>query len=138
MGEEKWRQLGCSCLHVHTIGRLRRGDVRDSGVDGCRHERSLGIRRIPHRPESGAAQSCQDRTARLHHERHRGEYLAMYHLYVKPSGFADISDYPLNLEFFPDYAYLGEFSAKPDVDGRKYVNGAWVWGGTEPEFVRKR
>lgn len=62
----------------------------------------------------------------------------MYHLYVKPSGFADISDYPLNLEFFPDYVYLGEFSAKPDVDGRKYVGGAWVWGGSEPEFVRKR
>jgi hypothetical protein len=61
-----------------------------------------------------------------------------YHLYVKPGGFADISEYPLSLDIFPDYAYLGEFAAKPDVDGKRYVDGAWVRGDREPEHLENR
>jgi hypothetical protein len=61
-----------------------------------------------------------------------------YHLYVKPSGFADVSEYPLSLDVFPDYAYLGEFPTMPDVGGKRYVDGAWVRGSKVPEHVERR
>jgi len=63
-----------------------------------------------------------------------------FHLYVKPDGRADISEYKLNLTAgpFQGYQYLGEFDKKPDVDGKKYVNTRWVYGGVEPEYVWER
>jgi hypothetical protein len=60
-----------------------------------------------------------------------------YHLYVNSNGYGSISEYPLNPEIFPEYAYLGEFSAKPDIDGKRYVDGSWVWAG-EPVYLTKR
>jgi hypothetical protein len=63
-----------------------------------------------------------------------------FHLYVKPDGSADISEYKLNLELGPfrGYQYLGESETKPDVDGKKYVNTRWEWGSVEPEYVWQR
>jgi len=61
-----------------------------------------------------------------------------YHVYVKPDGFADVSEYALHLPIFPGYVYLGEVADKPDLAGKKYVNGAWVWGFGEPEYESKR
>jgi hypothetical protein len=61
-----------------------------------------------------------------------------FHIYVKPDGFPDISEHLLVLDGFPGYVYLGEVAAKPDIDGKRYVNGSWVWGGSEPESVIRR
>jgi hypothetical protein len=63
-----------------------------------------------------------------------------FHLYVKPDGFPDILPYELKLDsgLYPGYRYLGESAEKPDVGFKKYVNGQWVWGGSEPEYISKR
>ena len=61
-----------------------------------------------------------------------------YHIYVKADGFSETMQYPLELRLFPGYTYLGEVEVKPDIDGKKYVNGEWVWGGSEPESVIRR
>lgn len=61
-----------------------------------------------------------------------------YHVYVNSGGFADISELPLDADVFPDHQYLGAFDAKPDVDGKRYVDGHWVRGSSEPEYIGKR
>jgi hypothetical protein len=61
-----------------------------------------------------------------------------FYIYVKPDGFPDITDYELNLELFPGYRYLGVNAEKPDFGNKKYVNGMWVWGGSEPEYLSQR
>ena len=61
-----------------------------------------------------------------------------YHLYAQPDGTPDVSTYPLNLELFPGYRYLGEFTEKPDVSGKRYQDGQWVRSAAEPEYVEQR
>lgn len=62
-----------------------------------------------------------------------------YHLYVKPDGYPDVTEFKYGLELLPGYRYVGEFAERPtEFDGRKYVNGRWVWGGSEPEYVFQR
>jgi hypothetical protein len=63
-----------------------------------------------------------------------------YHIYVKPDGFASIVGYQLDLTLppFAGYRYLGDSDVKPDIDGKKYINGGWGWGGSEPQYVQQR
>lgn len=62
-----------------------------------------------------------------------------YFLYAKPDGSPDISDWQLDLNFFPGYQFIGQYEAKPDfVENKKYVNGQWVWGLSEPEYSVNR
>jgi hypothetical protein len=61
-----------------------------------------------------------------------------YFLYAKPDGYPDIAVSKLDLSIFPGYEYLGEHETLPNVVGKKYRNGVWVWGGVEPEYEFKR
>jgi hypothetical protein len=61
-----------------------------------------------------------------------------YHVYVKDDGFSSVTDHELDLNEFPGWRYLGATDTKPDVDGKKWLNGRWIWGGSEPEYIRER
>jgi hypothetical protein len=61
-----------------------------------------------------------------------------YHLYVKPDGYADITEFKVDPALLPGYTYVGEITDKAKYDSKRLVNGEWVWGGSEPEFVWRR
>jgi hypothetical protein len=62
----------------------------------------------------------------------------LYYIYVKPDGYPDIQRQELKLELFPGYQFLGTTAHRPDIGDRKMVNGQWVWGGSEPEYIDAR
>jgi len=61
-----------------------------------------------------------------------------WHLYVHSDGRPDIVEYELDLALFPGFVYLGAYAEKPDVRGKKYVNGQWVRASSAPEYVDQR
>jgi hypothetical protein len=63
-----------------------------------------------------------------------------YHLYVRPDGYPSITEYELDLKVpvFKGYRHLGASEEKPDVEGKKYVNGKWETVRSEPEYVTNR
>ena len=63
-----------------------------------------------------------------------------YHLYVRPDGYSTVTDFELPLGSGPcvGYTYLGASETRPDVDGKRYINGEWVRELHEPEYVTNR
>lgn len=63
-----------------------------------------------------------------------------YHLYLKPdgSGVVTVTEMDLTLLPFEKYTYLGASEEKPDVEGKLYVAGKWVWQSGEPEYAYHR
>jgi hypothetical protein len=61
-----------------------------------------------------------------------------WYLYANADGWPDVTQQQLDLRLFPGYTYIGESSIPPDVRGKRYVNGTWVRGRPDPEYVEKR
>jgi hypothetical protein len=63
-----------------------------------------------------------------------------YHLYIKPDGYADVTEHKLGEGAIPDgYTYFGEVADRAAFASKRYVDGKWGWGGGgAPEFVWQR
>lgn len=61
-----------------------------------------------------------------------------YYLYVQPDGHPDVLDYELQLKLFPGYVFLGESEERPDVHGKRYVDGQWVKVNQTPQYALDR
>jgi hypothetical protein len=64
----------------------------------------------------------------------------MFYVYIQQSGFADIVQEELSKQYVKDREYflLEVVPVRPDYNGKRYVNGAWVWGMSESENSMKR
>lgn len=61
-----------------------------------------------------------------------------FYLYIQPDGTPDVSTYPLRMEAFPGYQFMGEFEEEPDVKSKRWVDGQWVSADSRPEYVVAR
>jgi len=64
----------------------------------------------------------------------------MFYVYIQQNGFADIVQEELSKQYVKDNEYflLEVVPVRPDYNGKRYVNGMWVWGMSESENSMKR
>lgn len=61
-----------------------------------------------------------------------------YYLYIKEDGHPDVTEYPLREELFPGHRFVSATEDKPDVYGKRYVNGKWERVDQTPEYAAAR